>query len=272
MSDNTSEPPGGVKPLRVLQVSDTHLYADPAADLAGVPTSGSARAVLDAALAGEAPDLIVATGDLVHDGSAAGYERLRGWLADSGVPALVIPGNHDDPVAMARCFAEAPVTWRESVSIGGWQVIALDSHVPGEPWGRLGAAQLERLDGHLAAAATPVLVAVHHPPVAVGARWLDGIALADGEALLARLGACGRPAVVIWGHIHQAFEGWYGGVRLLGAPSTCIQFAPLSGEFALDIRPPGWRELTLHPGGGNETCVGRLSDGAFRPVTDCEGY
>lgn len=272
MSDNTSKPPGAVKPIRVLQVSDTHLYADPAATLAGVPTTASARAVLDAALAEATPDLILATGDLVHDASVAGYERLRGWLADCAVPALVIPGNHDDPAEMARCFADAPVAWRESLAMGEWQVITLDSHVPGEAWGRLGAAQLDRLDAHLAAAHGPLLVAVHHPPVAVGAAWLDGLGLRDGEALLARVSACTRPTVVVWGHVHQAFAGWHGAVRLLGVPSTCIQFAPLSGEFALDVRPPGWRMLTLYPGGRNETRVGRLSEGAYRPVTECDGY
>jgi 3',5'-cyclic-AMP phosphodiesterase len=45
----------------------------------------------------------------------------------------------------------------------------------------------------------------------------------------------------------------HGTVRLMTTPSTCAQFAPGSAKFTIDPRPPGYRWLTLHPGGTIET-------------------
>ena len=50
-------------------------------------TKPLAKAVLDSALSGtaKAPDVIVATGDLVQDETAAGYERFRDlYVPDAG--------------------------------------------------------------------------------------------------------------------------------------------------------------------------------------------
>ena len=56
-----------------------------------------------------------------------------------------------------------------------------------------------------------------------------------------------HPAVrgILWGHVHQQFDGLRGGVRLLATPSTCAQFLPHSHDFAIDDRPPAFRSLEL---------------------------
>jgi Icc protein len=61
--------------------------------------------------------------------------------------------------------------------------------------------------------------------------------------------------VVNWGHVHQSFDRRRHGVRLLGTPSTCAQFLPLSNEFAVDARPPAYRRLILRCDGTIETEV-----------------
>lgn len=240
--------------LTLVQITDTHLLADPARRLHGWRVAAAFDAVLAAARRRfPRPHALLLTGDLVHDESAAGYRwlarRLRGWA-----PAYAIPGNHDDPGAMARHLA--PVQVGGVAELGRWRLHLLDSRVPGQDGGRLGAAQLEGL----AAALTddPTLVVVHHPPAPVGTPWLDAIGLADGEALRGLLR--GRPAVrgVVSGHVHQAVDRRVDGWRLLATPATCRQFLPGNVTPAEDPRrAPGYRSLRLHPGG-------RLTSRVFR--------
>ena len=50
-------------------------------------------------------DLVLATGDLVHDASPEGYQGMRERFASLGIPTYCIPGNHDDPRQMANQLA-----------------------------------------------------------------------------------------------------------------------------------------------------------------------
>lgn len=61
--------------LKLLHITDLHLYADPAAEIYGVQTDVSFRAVLESALSDDQwqPDAVLITGDLVEDCSRAGY-------------------------------------------------------------------------------------------------------------------------------------------------------------------------------------------------------
>lgn len=261
-------------PLRVLQITDTHLFGSDEGTLGGLRTAESERAVLDAVRRSALPaDLILVTGDLVHDGSEAGYQRLREQLAGLAPRTLVIPGNHDDPEVMRRVFARGPVTWSRSLGLGGWRFVMLNTWQPGEPGGRVGEAQLAELDAELAAApGVPALVGLHHHPVPVGSDWIDHIGVADAAALFDCLDRHPGVRAVLWGHVHQTYDARRGDVRLLGTPSTCIQFRPESDDFALDDREPGYRWLTLHPDGRIDTGVERLAASVGAVDRQCEGY
>jgi Icc protein len=63
--------------LDILQLSDPHLLADPAARLKGVQTSETFRRALQHALAALDPDIILLTGDLSQGCSAQTYARIR---------------------------------------------------------------------------------------------------------------------------------------------------------------------------------------------------
>ena len=244
--------------LRLLHITDTHLYADAAARLAGVDTTASLNAVLETALANQQPDLLLHTGDLAEDPVAATYARFEKLLAQHHAgERCVLPGNHDDP-AQAPALFSTPA-WAS----GAWTLLGLDSRIPGDVNGALAASELERLEAALAAVRTPfVLVAVHHPPLGVG--WsLDSSAIANGAQLLARLGADQRVRGLVFGHVHQNVDIRVGHLRLLGSPSTCVQFRPLTVEFALDDQPPGYRWIELAEDGTIRTRVERLPAGSF---------
>lgn len=261
-------------PLRVLHVTDTHLFAAESDDLAGVRTEQTCLEVLShvRSEAGRL-DLVLHTGDLVHDYSAAAYSRLRERLLDFGVPTLVIPGNHDHADEMRRQFAMPPVTWQFQTVVGNWLIVMLDSSIHGEPGGRLQPAELEQLNEVLEALPQlHALVCLHHHPVAMGSEWIDQIGVENGEALFRVLDRHTNVRAVLWGHVHQTFDGERQGVRLMATPSTCIQFKPGQREFALDALPPGYRVLELHPNGEINSRLFRLKELPQGLRLGTEGY
>lgn len=239
------------RPLRLLQLTDTHVSTDPAARLYGADW----RAGLDAVLADiqskdRAVDRVLLTGDLVHDEGEQAYRILADFLEPAGWPRTYICGNHDDPAAIRVLGAQA-----HDPPDSAWQILRLESRIPGSAGGRLGPAQIEELDARLADDRKHALVCVHHQPVPVGSAWLDRIGLSDGPELLAMLARHPQVRGVVWGHVHQAFDGRHGEIALMGTPSTCVQFLPGSDDFAIDTRPPGYRELDLWPDGRIQTRV-----------------
>jgi len=82
--------------LRILHLTDPHLFADTAGDLRGTVTHSSLRAVLDHYHDSDwRADLIVVTGDLIHDDSRRAYDHFCEILGSIGAPVYCVPGNHD---------------------------------------------------------------------------------------------------------------------------------------------------------------------------------
>ena len=246
--------------MRLLQLSDPHLLADPA----GLCRQRPALALLRLALAeshrqlqqaGELPDRLLISGDLCQDESWGGYRRLAEALADSPFadlePPLLLPGNHDHALALRAALGRRALLAPALLQCQGWRILLLDSHQPGRVAGRLGARQLAWIASQLPIGEAPLLVAVHHPPLPIGAAGLDAIGLEDGAALLELLQACSSWRGLVFGHIHQHWSGvWRRSegkptVPLLGCPSTlcpfdAVQPCPLGRED-----DPGGRLLEL---------------------------
>jgi len=248
------------RPARLIQISDTHLFADPAGTFGGVTTLASLDRVL--AFAGSPIDAVLATGDLAHDGSREAYAAFRRTLTECQVPVYCLPGNHDDPAHLAEVLATGNVRRTETALLGTWQLILLDSHLRGHDEGRIGAEQLGRLEAELERGrGHHVLIALHHHPVPMGSEWLDGMGLADAAAFFAVVDRFPVVRAIVWGHVHQEFAGERKGVRLLSVPSTCVQFRPGTERYETDKRAPGYRWLELRPDGKIVTEVRRVAPG-----------
>lgn len=246
--------------LNVIQLTDTHLFADDEGQVKGFQTARSLAAVVDRVRSRPTkPDLLLLTGDLSQDETLGSYQRLRSQLAPLGIPAYWLPGNHDQyPEQMAQVLADAPFSVSKWVQQGGWNFVLLDSSQFGQVDGVLSEASLLWLEERLQVDGSPTLVALHHPPLAIGSTWMDRIGLQNRDALFAVLDRYPQVKLVLFGHIHQEFDRVRRGVRYLGCPSTCVQFVP-GDEFAIDVgRSPGFRWLTLYPDGSYETQVERV--------------
>lgn len=257
----------------LVQLSDSHLFAEADGRLLGMNTRQSLEKVIESVLAEQpAVDLILATGDLSQDGSVESYRAFRQLSAQIAAPVRWLPGNHDELPQMAEAAQQSDFL-EPVIDIGQWRITLLDSAVPGSVPGYLQDAQLQLLAQALSEAPQRHhLICLHHHPVSIDCAWMEPIGLRNPEALFAVLGRFPQVRAVLWGHIHQMFDQVRDGVRLLASPSTCIQFAPGSEDFQLDDLPPGYRWLRLHDDGRLETGISRVTGFAFEVDLGGEGY
>lgn len=247
------------KAIELVQLTDPHLYADQSVGLYGVNSFQSFEAVVNKALE-QTMDVAVISGDLVHDESEQGYQHLRQVLERLNVPTHLIPGNHDDAGFMQSEFGQGVISCDKQIRMGQWQLLLLNSQLPGQVGGHLDDKELRWLERALTKSDAPYsMIFLHHNPVPVGCKWLDPLGLGNPEKLFEVIAAHPQVKAVVWGHVHQEFDEERAGVRLLSTPSTCIQFKPGVEEFELDYLPPGYRWFRLHPDGQLETGVRRLA-------------
>jgi 3',5'-cyclic AMP phosphodiesterase CpdA len=244
-----------------LQVSDIHLV--PRGTLiAGVDPMRQMRSVLARIERLEvSPAFIVASGDLTDDGSAESYEVVNEVLDDLGrgvTPVLLALGNHDDRATFRRVVlgeerAGDQGPYHHSRLIDGLRVIVLDSVIPGDVGGALGAAQLAWLEDELAMPAPRGnLIVLHHPCRLAGpAHPYPEFIVRDATALEAIVARHrGRVIGVLAGHSHQANSALFGGTLHATAPAVLCQLDYFAGER---YRPV--------PGGGFNLC--QLDDGGL---------
>ena len=116
------------------------------------------------------------------------------------------------------------------------------------------------------------LVCFHHHPVSIGCRWMEPIGLRNPDALFAVLERYPQVRAVLWGHIHQEIDELRNNVRMLASPSTCVQFKPESGNFAVGEQAPGYRWFDLFADGRIETQVERADHIEFIIDMNSKGY
>lgn len=260
----------------VLQITDTHLGVEPNTPLLSMDTDDSLLAVLDSA--GKvlpAPDLMLATGDLSDQGALNAYFRLRDYTRSVCQHQFWLLGNHDHAETLRQATDDNKDLIRNDIRVGAWQIVMLNSQIPGQVGGRLGPRQLALLEEALQAGADAglnTLVCLHHQPEPVGSAWIDSQAVVDADEMFAVIEQYPNAKAVLWGHVHQEVDYLRKSVRMLATPSTCIQFARHSDDFKVDDLPPGFRHLQLLPDGSINTQVYRVTDRSFTVDLGSSGY
>jgi len=221
-------------------------------------------------LAAQAPDHVAVTGDLVNIALDAEFPQARAWLDGVGPPhdVTLVPGNHDAYVRSALAAqathwyefmrADAPETAGLRFPFvrrrGPLAIIGLSSAVATAPFmatGRLGPAQVARLDELLARLAGSFrVVLVHHPPGRSRSGHFKQLTDAPAlRAVLARRGA----ELVLHGHDHVHALDWLPGPRgpiaAVGVPSASA--AMLAGHH---VEPAAYNLYRIDGSAGAWRC------------------
>jgi 3',5'-cyclic-AMP phosphodiesterase len=239
-----------------LQLSDLHL-APPGTLVVGIDPMRQMQSVLGRITQLEVtPAFIVISGDLTENGSAESYEVVNAVLKELGgqdkaTPVLLALGNHDYRATFRRVVlgeerADDQSPYYHSRLIDGLRVIVLDSLIPGQPGGSLGAAQLAWLEKELQMPAPRgTLIVLHHPCRLAGpVHHYPAFILREAAALEAMVARHrDRVVGVLAGHTHQANSAPFGGTLHATAPAVLRQLDFFSGE-----------QYTTVTGGGFNLC------------------
>ncbi|MEA3184697.1 MAG: 3,5-cyclic-AMP phosphodiesterase [Ilumatobacteraceae bacterium] len=197
--------------VRVLQISDTHLGAEPNTPTDKIPNPDAALVQTIDAASGSQPDLVLLSGDLADDGSIAALQRLNDLVAAFAAPMLAVAGNHDLIDSVRSVFGALDV-----MEIGAWRMLGVETVIPGEIHGAVDVddmtRRLDEVDDR------PTVLALHHPPRSTSTHpWFQ---LTGAEQMLAELRRRPHVRAVVSGHLHEAFRLREGDLELCGAPST----------------------------------------------------
>lgn len=267
--------------MLIAQISDPHVSAPEGVADSLLRTSGHlARAVAHLNRLERRPDLVMITGDLVDRGEVDEYERLRELLAPLRMPVFLLAGNHDDRDNLRRVFADHGYLPRDGFlqyTVDDWPVrlVALDTQVPGEAGGRLCGERLAWLEARLAEAPErPTVVAMHHPPFALGIPVMDALGLDGSDDLAAVLRRHPQVERVVCGHLHRPIVRRFAGTVACTCPSTAHQLAldlPPANRLAFVMEPPACMlHLWLGSDGGLVTHLSLIA-GEHPPFTVHDG-
>lgn len=262
--------------VRLLQITDPHLFSEPSTCLLGVNTHQSLQAVLaEVQKTNVNFHAILATGDLIQDHQIQGYHHFARMIEPFKKPVFWVEGNHDEQPQMSLCLSEYPYIQPEKQIFAGnyWQILMLNSQVAGAPSGYLSRGQLAWLEKSLSENTERFsLIVLHHNILPTHSAWLDQHSLKNADKLAEILARFPKVKAILHGHIHQEVNAIWQNIQILATPSTCIQFKPNCDEFTLDILPQGWREISLFEDGRIETEVKRLKSNDFLPNLEAKGY
>ena len=215
---------------RILHVSDLHV---------GAPKAATAEWALAPLVDRFEPELVIASGDLSHRGTALQHESAAQLLRGLGPPLLAVPGNHDIPYTFpARCtrtYAEFERHWETTEPVYRSDRILAVGLNSVRPWrnqsGRVRDQQLARAAQVLHTSGTQLRIVVLHHHL-LGAPWRSRKKpVAKRNHVLAALVDAGAELIVA-GHIHQStvaerreFEIATGGER-----GVTVSIAPGLGQ------------------------------------------
>ena len=256
--------------MLIAQISDMHVKAAGKLLYKRIDTAGYLeRAVAHIMRLDPRPDIVLATGDLVDGGKPEEYALLRDLLAPLPMPVYLIPGNHDARDALREVFVGHDYLPQEgflqyAVHEHDVRLLALDTLVPGKPYGELCEQRLSWLEAQLGEQERPTILFMHHPPFDCGISAFDNSKLNIGGERFAEIVAR-HPHVerVMCGHVHRPIQVRWAGTMASIAPSTAHQ-ATLDlrdgAKLSMTMEPPG---LALHQwraGSGLVTHVSYIGD------------
>ena len=225
----------------IAQISDTHIALDtPDADqrIRDFERTIAALNTLD-----PAPDVIVHTGDIVHNGRQDEYALAAAILAGARAPAYVLAGNKDVRANLHAAFSACGYLGPESEFIDyavedfPVRLIAVDTLSTGSNKGDFCPERANRLIGMIdAEPSKPIAVFAHHPPfvVPVGPDPINFETPEMMERLRQAMQHSGRIVASFSGHVHRATAGHVGNIPATVVPSIATTLR--RGEYPAHVK------------------------------------
>jgi 3',5'-cyclic-AMP phosphodiesterase len=225
----------GITLMIIAQVSDTHIALDtPDADRR---LSDFARTIGHINALQPPPDVIVHTGDIVHNGRPDEYAAAAAVLADARPPVYVLAGNKDDRANLSAAFSAsghlAPRSRFIQYAIEDHPIrlLVLDtlsSASKGDFCAERARHLIEMID---ADTTKPIAVFAHHPPfeVLVGPDRIHFEDMAAMDRLRAALQHSDRVVGVFCGHVHRPTTGHV--AHIPATVATSIATTLRKGEY-----------------------------------------
>ncbi len=246
------------------QISDIHLDTPGIPGRLGIDSGDRLRRVVHAVnQCTHRPALVLVSGDLVSDPDQARYAYLRELLDELSMPYFLMVGNHDDREMLRRQFADHAYLREGQGTRGGFvqyeietsprdnsdrshRIVVTDTLKDGSHGGVLCDVRLGWLSDMLASGHdTPTVVAMHHPPFAIGLPGIDKYGLENAADVLDVL--TDAPAVhrLLSGHVHRAVEFHHGCMTASTCPAVSVSFGlepdPTGKRVAYVYGPPGFQ-------------------------------
>lgn len=247
--------------VRVVQITDTHMFATTDTCLKGVNTYESlARVVEEIKARVNDYDFVALTGDISQDETADSYRNLTTLLTLLEKKIFYIPGNHDNRKSMNSVLGEFDCF--ESVRTydsGSWKFIYLDSKLDEKVEGKLDDNELCALGEILEANPNKhICIFLHHNPANLEPTRTDSAMLTNAPEFFKIISGHKNVRSVVSGHVHQEHLAKRQEVCLISTPSTCVQFKPSPDGVTIDDKFPGFRVLEFQENGDLETRVERV--------------
>jgi 3',5'-cyclic-AMP phosphodiesterase len=225
----------------IAQITDTHIALDtPDADQR---IRDLALTVADINALDPPPDVIIHSGDIVHNGRPDEYAKAAATLATARAPVYVMAGNKDNRANLRKAFSQggylAPDVDFVHYAIDGYPVrlIALDTLSSDSNKGDFCRERVGYLIDQIDADTTrPIAVFTHHPPfeVTVGPDPLHFKSRHTMSRLRRTLQHSGRVIAIFSGHVHRAAAGNVGSIPATVMP--CIATTLRKGEYPCHMR------------------------------------
>ena len=235
--------------LTLAQITDLHITSDKD-PLNKERNEARLRAVLRAIHERKPrPDAIIATGDLVDRGEPEEYEELKRILSEVELPIYLGLGNHDMRAPFLAAFPNTPVDpdgfVQYAIEFDGLRVVMVDTLEEGKAEGAFCKKRAAWTKRTLAKARrTPTIVALHHPPIPSGIRWMDPDPKSEWIVRLDKtLRGWNQVLTAVSGHVHRTYFGAFAGHSLSVGPATSIQLTLDMTD--VDMHVPDGREILV---------------------------
>lgn len=203
----------------IAQISDTHIAVD--SEDAAQRIQDFKDVLADIAALDTLPDIVVHSGDIVHNGLEEEYQQVHQILEDFEFPVHLMVGNKDNREVLRKCFADQAYLSNGSefiaysVETETMLFVMLDTLCTTSNKGKFCEKRASQFDELIKQSPDkPTAVFAHHPAftVSVGPDPMHFETKTDMERFSKTINASNRVIGAFCGHVHRSTTGFIGKV------------------------------------------------------------